>query len=52
MWKPKFDVRKLREENSRLTVALARAKEQLEIGRRLQTGMRIALSLRSNGSLN
>jgi hypothetical protein len=29
-------------------VRLARAKEQLEIGRRLQNGMKIALSLRSN----
>ena len=46
-WIPKFNARKLCEENSRLSAALARTQEQLKVSERLQTGMKIALSLRT-----
>jgi hypothetical protein len=49
-WKsfePRINPRKLRAENSRLTVALARTQEQLQVSERLRKGMAVVLNTRS-----
>ena len=47
-WPVRLNAIKLKRENERLAFALIRAKEQLQISQRLQTGMKIALALRAN----